>query len=101
AQEFTGGGDFVVAQRGTVTVVRAGFVRRAETYDGFGADQGWARIGFCRFDRRVDGGGVVAVNRRDHVPAVGFKTLWRVVGEPAFHVTVNRDAVVIPEGDQL
>ena len=37
----------------------------------------------------------------DHVPAVGFEARWRVVGKPAFNVTVDRDAVVIPESNQL
>jgi hypothetical protein len=37
----------------------------------------------------------------DHVPAVGFEALGGVVGEPAFGVAVDGDAVVVPEGDQL
>jgi hypothetical protein len=43
----------------------------------------------------------MAVDVRDDVPAVGFEALRRVVGEPAFDVAVDRDAVVVPEGDQL
>ncbi|CAI1513220.1 Uncharacterised protein [Serratia liquefaciens] len=35
------------------------------------------------------------------MPAVGFKALGGVVGEPAFHVTVDGDAVVIVERSQF
>ena len=44
---------------------------------------------------------VVAVDVRHHLPAVGLETLRRVVGEPAVDVAVDRDAVVVVEGDQL
>jgi hypothetical protein len=43
----------------------------------------------------------VAVDVGDDVPAVGFKALGGVVGVPVFDVAVDRDAVVVPEGDQL
>ncbi len=43
----------------------------------------------------------MTVHTTHHVPAVGLEALGRVVGEPAFHVTVDGDAVVVPEGDQL
>ncbi|MNL27300.1 hypothetical protein D3C87_1488830 [compost metagenome] len=43
----------------------------------------------------------MAVHAADHVPAVGFETLRGVVGEPVHHVAVDRDAVVIPQRDQL
>ncbi|CAI1801637.1 Uncharacterised protein [Serratia plymuthica] len=36
-----------------------------------------------------------------HVPAVGFEALGGVVGEPAFHMTVDGDAVVIVERGQF
>ena len=48
-----------------------------------------------------DGLRIMAVDVRHHVPAVGFEALRRVVGEPAFDVAVDGDAVVVPEGDQL
>ena len=44
---------------------------------------------------------VVAVDVGDHVPAVGLEALRRVVGEPALHVAVDRDAVVVVESDEL
>ena len=37
----------------------------------------------------------------NHMPAVGFKTLGRIVGEPAFDVTIDGNTVVIPERNQL
>jgi hypothetical protein len=36
-----------------------------------------------------------------NMPAVGFEALRCVVGEPAFNVAVDGNAVVVPEGDQL
>ncbi|MNS45853.1 hypothetical protein D3C72_783310 [compost metagenome] len=80
----------------------AGLVRGTVTDDGAAADQGrLAGLGLGGFDGGVDGFRVVTVNGRDDVPAVGFETLGGVVGEPAFHVTVDGDAVVIPERDQF
>ena len=45
--------------------------------------------------------GVMAVDGRDDVPAIGLEALRRIVGEPAFDMAVDGDAVVVPEGDQL
>src|SRR5262245_27743791 len=43
----------------------------------------------------------MTVDVRHDVPAIGFETLRRVVGEPALHLAVDRDAVVVVEADQL
>ena len=51
--------------------------------------------------RGVDRVDVVAVDVADHVPAVGLEALRGVVGEPAFDLAVDGDAVVVVEGDQL
>ncbi len=37
----------------------------------------------------------------NHMPAISLETLGGIVCEPALNVTVDRDAVVIPECDQL
>ncbi len=55
----------------------------------------------CGFDRAANRLGIVAVDVRHHVPAVGREALRRVVGEPAARLAVDRDAVVVVEGDQL
>ena len=47
---------------------------------------------------RVD---VVAVDRADDVPAIGLEPGRRVVDEPGRHRAVDRDAVVVIDGDQL
>ncbi|CAI1197903.1 Uncharacterised protein [Serratia quinivorans] len=102
AQGFAGGGHFGGAQRGTVHIVGPGLVRGTETNHGFAHQQGRLvgdLAGF--FNRGLDGVRVVAVNVTHHVPAVGFKALGGVVGEPAFHVTVDGDAVVIVERGQF
>jgi hypothetical protein len=44
---------------------------------------------------------VVAVDRANHAPAAGAKTSRRVVGEPICNVTVDADAVVVVQRDQL
>jgi hypothetical protein len=49
------------------------------------------------FERRR----IMAVDVRHHVPAIGFEALRRVVGEPAFDMAVDGNAVVVPEGGQL
>ncbi|CAI1962870.1 Uncharacterised protein [Serratia proteamaculans] len=43
----------------------------------------------------------MTVNVTHHVPAVSFKALGGIVGEPAFDVAVDGDAVVIVEGGQF
>ncbi|SXE21908.1 Uncharacterised protein [Klebsiella variicola] len=102
AQRFAGQGDFGVAQRCAVGVVGTGFVRRTKTNDGFAHQQGRfvgdrTRFFYCAFD----GVSVVTVNAAHHVPAVGFKAFRGIVGEPAFNVAVDGDAVVIIEGNQF
>ena len=44
---------------------------------------------------------LVAIHIGHHVPAVSFKTLGGIVGEPAFHFAIDRDAVVVIKGDQF
>ena len=41
------------------------------------------------------------IDPRNHIPTIRGETRWRVVTEPVFNVTVNRDAIVIPKGDEL
>ncbi len=45
--------------------------------------------------------GVVSVHIGNHVPAIGLEALGRVVGEPAFDVAVDGDAVVVVKRHQL
>ncbi len=102
AQRFAGQRDFCVAQRCAVGVVGTGFVRRTKTNDGFAHQQGRfvgdrTRFFYCAFD----GVSVVTVHAAHHVPAVGFKAFRGIVGEPAFNVAVDGDAVVIIEGHQF
>ncbi|CAI1174446.1 Uncharacterised protein [Serratia rubidaea] len=102
AQLLAGGGHFGLAQRRAVGIVGAGLVRRAEADNGLAHQQGRLVGDLAGFlDRRLDGVGVVAVHAAHHVPAVGFKALGGVVGEPAVDVAVDGDAVVIVEGGQL
>ena len=43
----------------------------------------------------------MSVHVGDHLPAIGLEPSGRVIGEPARHFTVDGNAVVIVEGDQL
>ena len=52
-------------------------------------------------DGGVHGGGVVAVDAADDVPAVALEALGGVVGEPVLDVAVDRDAVVVIQHHQL
>src|SRR5690606_2584431 len=95
-------GGFVHTQRCTVAIVGALLVRRTVTDDGLSTNQRWlAGFRACSFDGGFDGGSVVTVNFGDNMPAVGFKALGRIVGKPAFNMTVNGDAIVVPECNQF
>ena len=106
AQRVARGLHFVGTQGGAVHVVRAGLARRSLADHGLAADQRGLAVGPRGLRARgaqggVDGGGVVPVHLGDHVPAIGFKALRRVVGEPALDVAVDADAVVVVQRDQL
>ena len=102
AQLFAGQGDLVVTQRGAVAIFLALLVGGTKADDGLAADhRGLIGVGAGGFDRSADGVGIVTVNRRNHLPAIGFETLGRIVGEPAFHFTINGNAVVVVKTDQL
>ena len=90
------------AERGAVHVVAVLLVGRAGADDGLAADQrGLGGVGLGLLDGGFDGDRVVTLHVADHLPAVGFEPFRRVVGEPALHMAVDRDVVVVVEGDQL
>ncbi len=43
----------------------------------------------------------MSIHIPEHLPTVGFKALGCVVGEPAFHLSINGDAVVVVDGDEF
>ena len=82
--------------------VSALLIRRALADDGLAANHGrLGRLRFRLFDRGVDGIGVMAVDVRNHVPAISFEAFRRVVGEPTFNFAVDGNAVVVVETNQL
>ena len=101
-QSGAGGGGFVLAQRRAVRGFFAGLRGRTETDRGAAAEQ-HRLVG--RAHRGVDGGfdldRIVAIDIAHHGPAVGFEARRRIVGEPALHLTVDGDVVVVPEGDEF
>src|SRR5699024_5768729 len=95
-------GNLLVAQRRTMDAGAVPLVRRAPADDGLATDQRRAR-GFLA--RVADGGldftAVMAVDVANHLPAVGFEALRRVIGEPALGAAIDGNAVVVVEHDQL
>src|SRR6185369_6185821 len=105
ADRLARGGDFLVAQRRTMRAAGIGLGRRAFADDGLGADQRRPAALTLRFAQRaVHRLDVVAVHGGDHLPAIGLEAAAHVVGVPlldAALVRVDRDAVVVVDGDQL
>ena len=101
SQRFARSGDFNAAQRGAMHVVAAFLVGRTLADERAAADQG-RLVGLLGLGNGgVHGVNVVAVHGADHVPAVGFEALRGVVVEPVDDVAIDRDAVVVPQRDQL
>ena len=95
-------GDFLFAQRGAVRGLGAGLAGRALADHRLAADErGQRNLRARGLDRTRDGGRIVAVDPRHHVPPVCLEALRRVVAEPAPHFAVDRYPVVVVEGDQL
>ena len=101
-KRFASQGNFVIAQWRAVALFFALLIGRALTNDRFAADQcGLVRLGATRLNGSGNGIAVVAVDRWDHLPAVGFKAFGGIVAEPAFHFTVDGNAIVVIESDQF
>ena len=96
------GGNLVGPERFAMGLGRTGASRGAAADGGAAHDQrgpvGRApRVG----DGTPDRHDVVAVDRADHVPAIGSKACRGVVAKPGIDRTVDRDAVVVVQRDQL
>ena len=102
ANIFACGGDLGVAQRRAVHIVAALLVGGAGADHGLAADQRRLHgVSAGLLDGGLNGGAVVALHIADHLPAVGFEALRRVVGEPAVDMAVDGDVVVVVEGGQF
>ena len=93
--------DLFGAQGLAVCLGGAGAVGRTLADGGLAADQGGpvGQLGECNL--AVDGVHIVPIDRAHHVPAIRLEAPGRVVNEPGRHLAVDRDAVVVVEGDQL
>src|SRR6202040_841941 len=90
------------AERCAVYVVRSGFVRASLAYDGLTADERRPTVVVAGLpDSRLDRFPVMSVNRAQHAPAIRLKALGCVIGEPVFDVSIDADAVVVIDGDEL
>ena len=85
-----------------MTLFFAALVRRTKTDGCLAADN--RRLVSYRarfFDSRLDGIRIVAINIWNNMPAISLETARRIIGEPAFDFTIDRDVVVIVHRDQL
>ena len=102
SQRFTARGNLVITKRRTVRARSALLVRRAEANDGLAGNQ---RGPLCVGHGGVHGGsysgGVMSIDIGNDLPAVRFKTLYRVVGKPGVGLAVDRDPVVVVETNEL
>ncbi len=99
---LAGGGDLVLAQRRAVAGLGALLVGGAEADHRLADDQAWlVAVLAGQLDGGLDLIGLVTIDIGHHVPTVGLEALGGVVGEPAFDLAVDGDAVVVVEGDQL
>ena len=97
-----GGRHFLRAQRGAMGRFSALFVGRTEPDHGAGAYQRRpVGLGPCRVDRLLNLHGVMPIDAADDLPAVCFEARRRVIREPPLDAAVDRNAVVVPERDQL
>ena len=93
---------FFVTQRCAVSFFFALLVGGTKTDNGFADDQAWLVVMALRqLNGRLDLIRLMAVDVRHHVPAVGLKTLGRIVGKPAFDFAIDRDAVVVIKSNQF
>ena len=77
-------------------------VGRAPTDDGLAANKsGCVAVGARAFDGAFHRARIVPVHIGYHLPAVCAETRRRVVGEPTLHISVDGDAVIVVEDDQL
>ena len=102
AKFLTNQSNLFMAQCGTMAVMRAGHVWRAEADYSLAAYHGrFAGFSPGSFNRGLDLFSIVAIYITDHLPAVSLETGRGIIGEPALYFTINGDAVVIPECDQF
>ncbi|SJN10844.1 hypothetical protein CZ787_04540 [Halomonas citrativorans] len=95
-------GNFVFAQRRAVRLFLALLVGRTETDNRFTDNQaGLVIVLFGKCNGGLDLFRLVTIDIGHHVPAVGFKAFGGIVGKPAFHFPINRNAVVVIERNQL
>ena len=87
---------FLITQRRTVTALCTLLVRAPFTDHCFTADQGGSfgvRLG--SHQGLLDSRRVMAIHPCDDMPPIGLKPFWRVIGEPAFYLTVDGNTVVV------
>src|SRR5690606_16550985 len=104
-QCLASGLDFLGAQRRTMHFFGTGSMGRALADDRTAANKRGTAAFRCKLlgldDSRIDRAGAVTVDTAHDVPAVAFETLGRIVAKPVLHGTVNGNAVVVVEHNEL
>src|SRR5690554_6814241 len=94
--------DFFLAQRCAMGLFSALLVGCAETDDRPADDQaGLVLMRTSQLDSGLDLFWIMAVNVGNDMPAISFEALGGIIGEPAFDLTIDGDAVVIIEHGEL
>ena len=101
-QLFACRSDLFLAQRCAMGLFCALLVGGAKTNNRSADDQaGLVLVGTGQFDSGLDLLGVVAVNVGNDMPAISFEAFGSIIGEPAFDLTIDGDAVVVIEHREL
>jgi len=101
-QCFSRGLGLFIAERRAVYIVRPDHVWRTPADLGAADNQRWLADHLLRFLRCfVHRLGIMAINGADHMPAIGFESRGGVIAEPAIDMTINRNAIVVIEANQL
>ena len=85
-----------------MTARGAALIGRAEPDRGFTTDQSWLRqIAFPLTKGLANRVRIMTIHRANHLPAIGFKSGRGIIGKPTANRTINRNAIVIIQTNQL
>ena len=102
AQDLLGGSNFVIAQRSAMNAAGIHLIRGRVADDGLHADEGRALgLCLCGLDGLLNSYDVFAGFDRLDVPAVGLVAGDHVFVESNIRIVLNRDAVIVPEDNQV
>ena len=109
ANGFSREGNFFSTKGLAMGLCRACSVRRTLTNNGFTNNKGRRKPALAAVGRPVARlfesgrhlGNVMAVDRSNNIPAIGLKTLLGVVAKPAFNIAINRNGIIVVQGNKF